>query len=186
MVRSRARGPRDAKGSEALADRLRALGNEVTALHFRLIAALERVHGPGAFSYGGRALLRNLVELGPRTVPELARMRPVSRQYVQQLVDDLAARRLVSFEDNPAHRRSKLVRATAEGRRTLASMLRREASLLARIARGLDPLDVERALALLRAARERTDRALAAPRRNPAETRPKRRAGRRRDRADRI
>nr|MBA3895819.1 MarR family transcriptional regulator [Sphingomonadaceae bacterium] len=48
-------------------------------------------------------------------VPEIARMRPVSRQRMQRLADELAAEGLVTFIDNPKHRRSKLVRLTPEG-----------------------------------------------------------------------
>jgi DNA-binding MarR family transcriptional regulator len=49
-------------------------------------------------------------------VPELARSRPVARQPVQRMADQLAARGLVSFEANPRHRRSRRMALTPEGR----------------------------------------------------------------------
>ena len=44
---------------------------------------------------------------GPLTVPQIAQMRPTSRQRMQRLADELAAEGLVEFIDNPGHRRSK-------------------------------------------------------------------------------
>src|SRR5512132_1591650 len=55
--------------------------------------------------------------LGPLTVPQIARMRPTSRQRMQRLADELAAEGLVTFVDNPKHRRSKLVQLTPKGER---------------------------------------------------------------------
>src|SRR5512132_3384291 len=53
--------------------------------------------------------------LGPLTVPQIAQMRPTSRQRMQRLADELAAEGLVKFIDNPKHRRSKLVQLTPKG-----------------------------------------------------------------------
>jgi DNA-binding MarR family transcriptional regulator len=59
--------------------------------------------------------MRSLALLDPLTVPQIAKMRPTSRQRTQRLADELAAERLVEFVDNPRHRRSRLVRLTAKG-----------------------------------------------------------------------
>jgi DNA-binding MarR family transcriptional regulator len=66
--------------------------------------------GGGAFGF-----MRSLALLGPLTVPQIAQMRPTSRQRMQRLADELAADGLVEFIDNPKHRRSKLVRLTRKG-----------------------------------------------------------------------
>src|SRR5215210_2608186 len=66
--------------------------------------------GGGAFGF-----LRSLALLGALTVPQIARMRPTSRQRMQRLADELDAEGLVQFVDNPKHRRSKLVELTREG-----------------------------------------------------------------------
>ena len=66
--------------------------------------------GGGAFGF-----LRSLALLGPLTVPQIAEMRPTSRQRMQRLADELAAQGLVTFIDNPKHRRSKLVQLTRKG-----------------------------------------------------------------------
>ena len=81
--------------------RLRALGQK---------AGLITSWGGGAFGF-----MRSLALLGPLSVPQIAQMRPTSRQRMQRLADELAAEGLVKFIDNPKHRRSKLVQLTRKG-----------------------------------------------------------------------
>jgi DNA-binding MarR family transcriptional regulator len=81
--------------------KIRALGQK---------AGLITSWGGGAFGF-----MRSLALLGPLTVPQIAQMRPTSRQRMQRLADELAAEGLVKFIDNPKHRRSKLVRLTPKG-----------------------------------------------------------------------
>jgi len=59
---------------------------------------------------------------GPKTVPEIARMRSVSRQYIQKLANELIGRRWLALIDNPRHRRSKMLQLTKSGERQLAVM----------------------------------------------------------------
>jgi DNA-binding MarR family transcriptional regulator len=73
-------------------------------------AGLITTWGGGAFGF-----MRSLALLGPLTVPQIAEMRPTSRQRMQRLADELAAEGLVKFVDNPKHRRSKLVQLTRKG-----------------------------------------------------------------------
>jgi len=81
--------------------RIRALGQKT---------GLITSWGGGAFGF-----IRSLAVLGPLTVPQIAEMRPTSRQRMQRLADELAADGLVEFIDNPKHRRSKLVQLTRKG-----------------------------------------------------------------------
>ena len=88
---------------------------EVAQCFFRIRAlgqttGLITTWGGGAFGF-----IRSLALLGPLTVPQIAQMRPTSRQRMQRLADELAADGLVEFIDNPKHRRSKLVRLTPKG-----------------------------------------------------------------------
>src|SRR5829696_46937 len=62
-----------------------------------------------------QCFFRSLALLGPLTVPQIAKMRPTSRQRMQRLADELAAEGLVEFVQNPKHRRSKLVQLTSNG-----------------------------------------------------------------------
>jgi len=59
------------------------------------------------------------VEAEPRSVAQIARAWNLARQSVQRVADVLERDGLVVYEDNPAHRRAKLVRLTIEGRRAL-------------------------------------------------------------------
>jgi DNA-binding MarR family transcriptional regulator len=82
--------------------RIRALGQK---------EGLVTNWGGGAFGF-----MRSLALIGPLTVPQIAEMRPTSRQRMQRLADELAAERLVEFVDNPKHQRSKLVQLTPKGK----------------------------------------------------------------------
>jgi DNA-binding MarR family transcriptional regulator len=59
------------------------------------------------------------VEEQPRTVAQIARACSLARQSVQRVADLLACDGLVAYEENPGHRRAKLVRLTARGSATL-------------------------------------------------------------------
>jgi DNA-binding MarR family transcriptional regulator len=88
---------------------------EVAQFFFRLRAMGQRAGLVTAWGGGAFGFMRSLALLGPLTVPQIAAMRPTSRQRMQRLADELAAEGLVEFIDNPRHRRSKLVRLTRKG-----------------------------------------------------------------------
>src|SRR5579864_1234471 len=88
---------------------------EVAQLFFRLRAAGQKAGLITSWGGGAFGFMRSLALLGPLTVPQIAEMRPTSRQRMQRLADELAAEELVEFIDNPKHRRSKLVRLTRKG-----------------------------------------------------------------------
>ena len=105
-----------------------------------------------------RAVLELLVHRGAMTVPQLAREFGVTRQSVQALVDAGATRGLLGFEDNPGHRRSRLVTTTARGERTFTEAHRRELAELDRVAADLDADDLARCALVLAALTERIRR----------------------------
>jgi DNA-binding MarR family transcriptional regulator len=100
----------DDKG-EAIAE----LMLEVAQFFFRIRAVGQKTGLITSWGGGAFGLMRSLALLGPLTVPQIAQMRPTSRQRMQRLADELAADGLVDFIDNPKHRRSKLVRLSAKG-----------------------------------------------------------------------
>jgi DNA-binding MarR family transcriptional regulator len=57
-------------------------------------------------------------------VPQIARAWWLSRQSVQRVADVLVEDRLGVYEDNPGHRRSKLLRITPRGRSALRTIRR--------------------------------------------------------------
>lgn len=99
--------------------------------------------------------MRSLAEGGPQTVPAIARSRPVSRQHIQKLADELAAEGLVEFVDNPEHKRSKLMRLTAAGRTRYKSVSGRIQQLADELGRGLDAKKIVAAADVLTRLRER-------------------------------
>jgi DNA-binding MarR family transcriptional regulator len=108
--RTRARPIVDGK-AEAIA----ALMLEVAQCFFKIRALGQKAGLITSWGGGAFGFMRSLALLGPLTVPQIAEMRPTSRQRMQRLADELAAEELVEFIDNPRHRRSKLVQLTAKG-----------------------------------------------------------------------
>jgi len=140
-----------------LSSSLEGLIDETVALFHRLRAVAAAVHGEGELSAARRGVLTSLVKLGPQTVPQMAAVRPVSRQHIQTIVDSLAADGLVETVDNPAHKRSVLVRLTARGRTAVRDIARRESALLASLDVGVSAVEIDRAAAVLKRFRTRLE-----------------------------
>lgn len=62
------------------------------------------------------------VERQPLTVAQIARAWSLARQSVQRVADALERDGLVAYEENPLHRRAKLVRLTRRGAEALAEI----------------------------------------------------------------
>ena len=88
---------------------------EVAQCFFRIRAFGQKEGFITSWGGGAFGFMRSLALRGPLTVPQIAQMRPTSRQRMQRLADELAAEGLVEFIDNPKHRRSKLVQLTPKG-----------------------------------------------------------------------
>lgn len=131
---------------EAIAD----LILEVAQFFFRVRAAGQKSGFFTSWGAGAFGFMRSLALIGPLTVPEIARMRPTSRQRMQRLADELATEGLVEFIDNPRHRRSKLVRLTRKGN---AHYRRLNAALLAvasRMGADLSEADISKSIKTVR------------------------------------
>ncbi|HET9555140.1 MAG TPA: MarR family winged helix-turn-helix transcriptional regulator [Anaeromyxobacteraceae bacterium] len=128
---------------------LEELLDQVRLLWHVAVQAGERLHQGEAVTLGGRAVLEFLEANGPTTVPEVARRRHVTRQHIQALVNVLLDLGLVALDVNPAHRRSALVRLTAEGERAIARMRKRERRLLEGLAVRASQEELRRAAAVL-------------------------------------
>ena len=138
-------GPHSARGRA-----LYALLPAIAQTFFRMRALGIKEDAVTPSGRGAWGLLRSLAEGGPQTVPALARQRPVSRQHIQKLADELARGGLVDFVDNPAHRRSKLVRLTKKGARRYARVNARVGALCDALARECDESDLLAAARALR------------------------------------
>ncbi len=133
---------------------LLALGDQVARSHFKLNAVVDKLYeaelpAAGGFSPSSlRRMLRDCDADPLRTVPDIAALRSVSRQYVQRAVNRLASDGLVAFVENPFHKRSKLVQPTAKGADLLRTFAMREQPVLAQAARSVAASDEEIRLAL--------------------------------------
>ncbi len=128
---------------------------ELLPTFFRLRAAGRRFGAVTAWGGGSWGLVRSLRLDGPQTVPQLARSRPVARQRMQKLADELAGQGLVEFIANPAHRRSSLVRLTAKGMRWHDTVTSRLLAALDGLAEGLAVRDLKSAAETLAELRRR-------------------------------
>ncbi len=128
--------------------------DEVRLLWHAMSRAGERLHEKERVTLGMRAVLEFLALHGPSTVPQVARSRHVTRQHVQSLANELVELRLAALAANPAHKRSPLVRLTAEGEKVIERMRGRERRYFERIEVGRDDDDLRSAAETLRSVRE--------------------------------
>ncbi|MEV6208930.1 MarR family winged helix-turn-helix transcriptional regulator [Kitasatospora sp. NPDC051914] len=114
----------------------------VGPLYRRVQRKVEQDAPLQGLSVGVRAVLELLREHGPMTVPQMGRAQALSRQFVQRMVNDAAARHLVETIPNPAHQRSSLIRLTGEGTAAITAVTDREHALLRQIGGDLTDADV--------------------------------------------
>ena len=131
---------------------LESLVGETVALFHRLRAVSEQIHQLGELSAGKHGILKGLDLFGPQTVPQMAR--PVSRQYIQTLVNLLAVNGHVELVDNPGHKRSRLVRLTPGGKKLVEEMNRRQAEVLEQLPINISETELRKAASILRALRQ--------------------------------
>jgi DNA-binding MarR family transcriptional regulator len=135
----------DSKG-EAIAE----LMLEVAQFFFRIRAVGQKTGFITSWGGGAFGFMRSLALLGPLTVPQIAQMRPTSRQRMQRLADELAAEGLVEFIDNPQHRRSKLVQLTPKGDTGYRESNARFLAIASTLGVGLSEGDVRRTREIVR------------------------------------
>ena len=123
---------------------------EVAQLYFRLRAVGQKAGFFTAWGAGAFGFMRSLALIGPLTVPQIAEMRPTSRQRMQRLADELAAEGLVEFIDNPRHQRSKLVRLTRKGVARYRQLDARLLKIVSPMGADLGEADIRKAIEILR------------------------------------
>src|SRR5262245_22919327 len=103
-------------------------GDAFTALLGQVIGLTRRFTtiGDALAKPAGQTLARWLVletiQDAPATVAQIARTLHLARQSVQRLADLLVRDGLAAYQDNPAHRRAKLLGLTPEGRSALRTI----------------------------------------------------------------
>jgi DNA-binding MarR family transcriptional regulator len=135
----------DSKG-EATAE----LMLEVAQCFFRIRAVGQKTGLITSWGGGAFGFMRSLAQLGPLTVPQIAQMRPTSRQRMQRLGNELSADGLVEFIDNPKHQRSKLVRLTRKGDARYHELNARFLAIASTLSVGLREGDIRRTTEIVR------------------------------------
>ena len=128
---------------------------ECMGLFFQLRAAGQRSGHVTTKGGGIWGFLHSLAVEGAQTVPQLARARPVSRQHIQVIANEASADGLIEFIDNPAHKRSKLLRLTKKGRKLHARLTDGFVDIAGQLSGGLDVEDLRTTASVLNALRTR-------------------------------
>jgi DNA-binding MarR family transcriptional regulator len=136
--------------ADGKAEAITELMLEVAQCFFRIRALGQKTGLITSWGGGAFGFMRSLALLGPLTVPQIAQMRPTSRQRMQRLADELAAEGLVEFIDNPKHRRSKLVRLTAKGEARYRELDIRLRAIASTLGIALSEADIRKTTAIVR------------------------------------
>ena len=123
---------------------------EVAQCFFRIRAVGQKTGLITSWGGGAFGFMRSLALVGPLTVPQIAEMRPTSRQRMQRLADELVDDGLVEFVDNPKHRRSKLVRLTRKGEAQYQKLNGRFLAIASTMGADLSEQDIRDAIAVVR------------------------------------
>ena len=114
---------------------LMALVDEVMRLGQTLRQMDEWLHGEGPVGEAGRTVLYLLFSDGRATVPAIARVRGLTRQRVQQVINELLEKDLVIRSENPASKKSPLFSISPPGQKLMLAIVRKERRLYRGLAR---------------------------------------------------
>jgi DNA-binding MarR family transcriptional regulator len=89
------------------------------------------------------------VEEAPSTVSQIARLWGLARQSVQRVADVLVEEGWATYEENPGHRRARLLRLTGRGRRALRQIQAAQGSWADALGGEIGEADLRRATAIL-------------------------------------
>ncbi|HYY78241.1 MAG TPA: MarR family winged helix-turn-helix transcriptional regulator [Actinomycetes bacterium] len=144
-------------------------GDAFTTLLGQVIALTRRFStvGEALAKPAGQTLARWLVlesvQDAPATVAQVARGLHLARQGVQRLADLLVRDGLAAYEDNPAHRRAKLLRLEPPGRSALGTIQAAQRAWADALGAELGEADLRQASVVL----DRVLRAVRKPERSP-------------------
>lgn len=124
------------------------LSIQVLRLHGLLTEAGDAMAAP-AGQTSARWQVLAAVEPAPASVADVARILNLARQSVQRVADLLVEDGLATYEENPAHRRAKLLALTAKGKSALASIQAAQATWANALGEKLDEKRVRAAAEVL-------------------------------------
>ncbi|MFY1825371.1 MarR family winged helix-turn-helix transcriptional regulator [Myxococcus fulvus] len=118
-----------------------------------LLAAGDRLAAPSGLT-SARWQVLGVVDHAPAPVANVARAIGLTRQSVQQTADALEAEGFIEYEENPHHRRAKLMRLTAKGRERLREVEARQLAWANKLGGKLTAASLKTVVGTLREVRE--------------------------------
>jgi DNA-binding MarR family transcriptional regulator len=129
-------------------DAFSAFLGQVIGLTRRFTVAGEALAKPAGQTLA-RWLVLETIQDGPATVAQVARTLVLARQGVQRLADTLVRDGLAAYQDNPAHRRAKLLRLEPPGRDALRTIQTAQAAWADALGARIGEEELRQASALL-------------------------------------
>jgi DNA-binding MarR family transcriptional regulator len=110
---------------------------------FRALRAFsDQMNEARGITAARRAVMEHLADHGATTVPQIAEAKSVTRQHIQLVADELVAKALAEWTDNPAHRRSRLLGLSIRGRAVFDDIRREETDYLRRLGLTMDDTSI--------------------------------------------
>ena len=126
-------------------------------LNGRLLAAGDKLAQDLGLS-SARWQVMGALAAGPLPAAQIARKMGLARQSVQRIVDILAEEQVVEFAENPYHQRAKLVGLTPHGSTLYHKVMQRQMQWANQLAQGLSAKELNVAVQLLEAVRQRLEK----------------------------
>ncbi|THB68285.1 MAG: MarR family transcriptional regulator [Desulfovibrio sp.] len=139
---------------QATGAELHGLFREVFHLQAVLSEIMDLVHDKAGLRTSHKRVANVIQALGAATVPDVAASLHVSRQFVQTVSNELEAQGMLSFQDNPRHKRSRLVVLTDRGHEVLRRSQHLEAQIIQEELPKVGSAEVEQAALLLKTLRK--------------------------------
>ena len=129
---------------------------ETFRLNGQLLEAGDRLTAPLGLTSARWQVLGAIEQEGqPLTVAQIGRRMGLSRQAVQRIVNDLEPLGFVSLQENPDHKRARLVALTRSSEETLRKLDAIQARWANELAGGLSETSLKRTVNLMTELRER-------------------------------
>jgi DNA-binding MarR family transcriptional regulator len=134
--------------------------DEILRTRGRIVARTAETGAAAGLTGSQMTVLSSIVSAAtPPTVPRIARSLGFSRQAVQQVVDVLVERGLVTTTDNPDHKTARLLVGTSDGHQAQERADALSQEWAEHVAAGFGAGELELAVDLLRRFRQRVESA---------------------------
>lgn len=132
---------------------------EVFRLNGQLISTADKLVSKFGLTGARWQVMGALMQSGGlETVPRLAKNMGLTRQSVQRVINEMVGEEMMCFQDNPHHRRSKLITMSAKGEKVFAAALEIQLPWVKALSRGISKKRLVDAKLVLEALRKRLEK----------------------------